>query len=142
MSLIPRWPRSPAEGLDLFVFNGLFPVPETGRTSHPGLAETQLQFSCPLSAFRKYDPHNSESCHRQVLSGGKAGSQKHPLCSSDLPPCDPWLLLELKVIMKGEHFEWIQDMEAAQTSCNKRHSGKKTCRTSSKTVARAMGGES
>jgi len=39
-----------------------------------------------------------------------------PPYSPDLAPCDFWLFSKVKLTMKGERFESIQDIEAAMTA--------------------------
>ena len=65
--------------------------------------------------------YNKALCHtsllvRQFLSNKNIMVCPHPPYSPDLAPCDFWFFPKVKITMKGERFESIQDIEAATTA--------------------------
>jgi hypothetical protein len=50
---------------------------------------------------------------RQFLADKKITLCRHPPYLPDLAPCDFWLFPKIKLMMKGNHFDMIPEIEAA-----------------------------
>ena len=53
---------------------------------------------------------------RQFLAERQVATLEHPLYSPDLAPCDYWLFPKIKGVLKGSHFEGVEDIKEHVTS--------------------------
>ena len=59
--------------------------------------------------------HNALSI-RQFLAERQITTLEHPPYSPDLAPCDFWLFPKVKSVLKGSHFEGVEDIQEHVTS--------------------------
>lgn len=78
---------------------------------------SQLRMRCDLKIYKCHyrTPFNEGQGHTHV------GCPRSPIYSLDLELCSFWLFLSIRMTTKGKCSEWIQDMEADNTT-------KDTCR--------------
>ena len=53
---------------------------------------------------------------KQFLDEKQVTTLEHPAYSPDLAPCDFWLFPKLKNVVKGTHFESVDDIQARVTA--------------------------
>ena len=61
-------------------------------------------------------PAHSALSIRQFLAERQVATLEHPPYSPDLAPCDYWLFPKIKGVLKGSHFEGVEDIKEHVTS--------------------------
>ena len=84
---------------------------------HDRVRRCRRQLWSTSSWFLHHDnaPAHTALSVRELLSKKQVPALDHPPYSPDLAPCDFWLFPKLKSVLKGTHFQSVEEIQAAVT---------------------------